>query len=289
MADAGVGINSQFEFKHLIRGSKHAYLIVNMQRPSSVFNDSKGFGLDMTRTSLNYRPSTNFRETVKCDEGFKGKSKLDLLFNSIAPTEIPKRRTHFHSFLDSSIVQNLSRRQSSQQKRSIPKASDANEEIQTIQSKMFALRKTLCVRRRNEKENKSELSRKKFLSFFGETNFAPIDYSLVPKDQVLFRLLAQPDFSLVRLIAFLSERMPHQHYKLHQVCSLFDQDLEGDRSERLQLVVTKEMVLHQFLPESRILRIKLLNTSRLDNLERADLTIKTRRLISEVLRQSFNK
>lgn len=283
------GINSQFEFKHQIRGSNLADLIVIMQRPSATLNDSKGFALDLTRTSLNYRPSSNFRESTKCDEGLKRQSKFDLLFNSIAVTEIPDRKTHFQSILDTSTLKQISSHQSSQFRRSVPKKNNEKEESETIQSKMMELRKALFFKRKNEKENKNELGRKKFLSFFVDSNFIPIDYSLLPKDQVLNRLLAQLDFSLIHLISFLTENMPYQYYKLHQVCSLFDQDFKTDRSERLQMVVTKEMVLHQFIPKSKILRLKMLNKSRLDNLDQTNFTIKTRSLISEVLRQSFNK
>ncbi len=252
-------------------------------------NNSKGFALDMTRTSLNYRPSSNFRESVKSNDGVRGKPNFDLLFSSVAMTDIPNRRTNFQSFIDTSTLKLIGKPQMTHRKGSVAKKQQLFEQNPTIQFQMLELRKTLFAKHKGLKENTDKSSHKKFLSYFVDNNFGAVEYSLLPKDQVLNRLLAQLDFSLVHLISFLSENMPNKFYKLHQVCSLFDQDFKADCSERLQFVVTKEMVLHQFVPESKILRMKMLNKNRMDNPVRLNFSIKTRTLISEVLRQSFDK
>jgi hypothetical protein len=260
-----------------------------MQRPSAALNDSKGFGLDLTRTTLNYRPSSNFRESAKADDGSKQKSKFDLLFNSIDLTEGRDTKSNFRPSTDPWATQQpASFHHRRECNRSVPRIYTPAQETMSTQSKMLELKKTLLVPMKTANTITREPGHKRFLSFFVEKNFAPVDYSLLPKDQILNRLFAQVDFSLVHLTSFLSEKLPNRFYKLHQVCALFNEDLKADRSVR-QLVVTKEMVLHQFIPESKILRLKLLNKSRLDNLKLPEFTLKTRSLISEVLRQSFNK
>jgi hypothetical protein len=260
-----------------------------MIRPSTALDNSKGFGLDMTRSTLNYRPSSRGnRESSLSRPTLErmASPKIDMIFNSGLFSAVENsRRSRNTTFADAAILKmRLTRSQNRGPitLKTLPTQSTNNQVPQR-------LRELKDLVHSGVKEIKKRVVRPSFISVFADSNFQSIDYSLVPKDQVLNRLFKQLDFSLTHFIGYMAHNLPKKYYKFAEVQALFDQDFRSTKSAAREHVVTKEMVLHEFVPQSQILKLKLFNKDRLDSLAPVEFGLKTRVLISEVLKRSFTK
>ena len=265
-----------------------------MNRLSSPFTEPKNLALDLTRSTLNYRPSTTNPRESQSRAGQRSSQKpitIESLLNSNVFSEIPVQLDRKTSLFNASLIRPLAATATATQsffrKPSVPQKTVAPQ-TPTVESKKKNI-KNLLANLALPKMRKTRASRVHFLSFLGDVQFQSIDYSLEPKDQLLKRLFAEVDFSLVKLIAFLSGSLPKNFYKLREVALILDAAAEALPRAQAETVVTKEMVLHQFMPASKLLRLKLLNKDRLDGTARPEFSLKTRILISEVLKKSFNK
>jgi hypothetical protein len=260
-------------------------------RASLTLNDSKGFGLNETRSSFNLRPTTqtHSESVTPADAGRKSKpSKIDFLFDSGVMNAVQTRKASNSLFLGMPLLKlKLGRNsKSGTSKKAIMTDYEANK---AIESKIVDIKSILTNANKVKPNAKKSHRKSKFMSFFAQSNFAEVDYSLTSKDKLIKRLFLQLDFSLLRLIAYLADKMPNAFYKLNDVMTLFDKDFRCEKDQRHELVVTKDTILYQFMPKSQILRMKLFNKSRIDELKKSEFSLKTQTLISEVLKKSFNE